>query len=75
MGDKSKGLHLALTAGDDYELVLTVAEAQQEQLQQRARETKVAITLIGRVVKGSRVKCLDREGREIDITTKGYQHF
>ncbi|MBN4053447.1 thiamine-phosphate kinase [Haliea sp. AH-315-K21] len=75
MGDKSKGLNLALTAGDEYELALTVAEDQQEELQQKAAEINVPLTLIGRVVKGSRVKCLDSDGREIDIKNSGYRHF
>lgn len=75
MGDKSKGLNLALGAGDDYELLLTVPEAQQAVLVQRAKEINVALNLIGRVVAGNRVKCLAKDGREIDVTTKGYQHF
>lgn len=75
MGDKSKGLHLALSAGDDYELLLTVPAAQQELLQQKAAEIAVPLTRIGRVVAGSRVKCLDAEGREIEVSSQGYRHF
>tara|TARA_R110000824_G_scaffold336_10_gene2351 strand:+ start:36042 stop:37034 length:993 start_codon:yes stop_codon:yes gene_type:complete len=75
MGDKNKGLNLALSAGDDYELLLTVPASKQALLQQRAEQIHVPLSLIGTVVTGNRVKCLDRDGREIEVTTKGYQHF
>ena len=75
MGDKTKGLNLALTAGDEYELALTVAEGQQEEFLKTTAELDVPLTLIGRVVKGSRVKCLDNDGHEIEIKTFGYRHF
>lgn len=75
MGDKRQGLNLALSAGDEYELAMTVAQDQQEAVQQTARELDIPLTLIGRVVKGSRVKCLDNDGLEIDVKTTGYQHF
>ncbi|MDG2090499.1 MAG: thiamine-phosphate kinase [Gammaproteobacteria bacterium] len=75
MGDKTKGLNLALTAGDEYELALTVAEDQQEEFLKTTAKLDVPLTLIGRVVKGSRVKCLDNDGHEIEIKTFGYRHF
>ncbi len=75
MGDKCRGLNLALTAGDEYELALIVAEDQQEALQQTAVDLNVPLTLIGHVVKGTRVKCLDNDGHEIEVKTSGYQHF
>ncbi len=75
MGDKSQGLNLALTAGDEYELAMTVAEDRQEAFEQAVTALKIPLTLIGRVVKGSRVKCLDKEGREIEVKTLGYRHF
>lgn len=75
MGDKSQGLNLALTAGDEYELALIVAEDQQEALQQTAADLNVPLTLIGHVVKGTRVKCLNNDGQEIEVKTSGYQHF
>jgi thiamine-monophosphate kinase len=75
MGDRSKGLNLALTAGDEYELAIIVAEDRREALQQTAVAINVPLTLIGRVVKGSRVKCLDNNGHEIEVKNLGYQHF
>ncbi len=75
MEDKQKGLSLALTAGDEYELAITVAEDNQKAFLEQASQTDIAITLIGRVVKGSRVRCLDSEGKEIEVAKAGYQHF
>jgi thiamine-monophosphate kinase len=75
MGDKSKGMNLALTAGDEYELALTVPEDKQQELQKKAAAFDVPLTLIGRVVSGTRVKCIDADGQEIEIKTTGYQHF
>ncbi len=75
MGDKSQGLKLALTAGDEYELAMTVAQDQQKGFEQAVAELDIPLTLIGQVVKGSRVKCLDKEGREIELKSLGYRHF
>ncbi|MGA1741626.1 MAG: thiamine-phosphate kinase [Pseudohongiellaceae bacterium] len=75
MGDRNKGLNLALTAGDEYELALTVAESRQEELQKKALAFNVPLTLIGRVVAGTRVKCIGADGLELEIKTTGYQHF
>jgi len=75
MGDKSRGLNLALTAGDEYELAITVTEAQKEALERAAATLNIPLTLIGRVIKGSRVKCMDNDGQEIEVKTLGYQHF
>lgn len=75
MGDKSQGLKLALTAGDEYELAMTVAQDQQKVFEQAVAELDIPLTLIGQVVKGSRVKCLDKEGREIELKSLGYRHF
>lgn len=75
MGDKNQGLNLALTAGDEYELAITVPQEQQKALEQTAAALNIPLALIGYVVKGSRVKCLNNEGHEIEVKTSGYQHF
>lgn len=75
MGDRNKGLNLALTAGDEYELAVTVAESRQEELQKKAAALDVPLSLIGRVVAGSRVKCIGTDGLELEIKQTGFQHF
>lgn len=75
MGDSTKGLKLALTAGDEYELAIIVAENTQEAFLKATAELDLPLTLIGQVVKGKRVRCLDAKGHEVEIKTLGYKHF
>lgn len=75
MGDPSRGLSLALTAGDDYELLLTLAPDDAVRLQELAEGINVRVTQIGQVLSGKGVRCLDKQGNEITVAGKGYRHF
>jgi len=81
-----KLLTAALTGGDDYELLLTVAPALAARFEADAAAAGIAVTRIGRVTASAlpneggdkhrdRVKLVDSNGRIIDITTTGYSHF
>lgn len=58
-----------LTGGDDYELLFTAAELQP------AWSTAAPVTEIGEIVAGEGVRVLDRDGNEIALTSRGFQHF
>jgi thiamine-monophosphate kinase len=75
LGDNSGGVKHALSAGDDYQLLLTVKSEQEVQLQKEAEASKIKLTRIGKVIKGSRVRCLDTAGEEIVLMRAGFQHF
>jgi thiamine-monophosphate kinase len=59
-------LPLVLTGGDDYELLFTAPVARPEWSN---------VTEIGQIAAGSGVRVLDRDGAEIALTSRGFQHF
>jgi thiamine-monophosphate kinase len=68
-------LAAVLGGGDDYELLFAAPASAEPILVSLARETGVAVTRIGQLAAGSGVRVLDRSGREITLTVKGYEHF
>lgn len=68
-------LSTILTGGDDYELLFTAPPAHRQAILTLAEKTGVTITEIGAVQEGNGVKCIDKEGKEIEVAKGGYQHF
>ncbi len=66
---------LALSGGDDYELCFTVSPARLAQLEAQAAQFAPGWTCIGRIETGSRVRCLQADGREFLLEEAGYDHF
>jgi thiamine-monophosphate kinase len=66
---------LPITGGDDYELLVSVAEGKAADFEAAARAAGCPVTRIGCIVKGAGVKVLDCTGREMTISTTGYDHF
>jgi len=64
-----------LGGGDDYELLFTVAPADDARVAAVAAATGVRITAIGRVVAGTGVRVLDTSGGEVRLPTTGWRHF
>jgi thiamine-monophosphate kinase len=56
-----------LTGGDDYELLFTAPSLRSEWSGQ--------VTEIGEIVAGEGVRVLDRDGAEIVLASRGFQHF
>ncbi|MDD5595802.1 MAG: thiamine-phosphate kinase [Candidatus Omnitrophica bacterium] len=70
----AQGLNDALTSGEDFELLFTASPAQAERIfrDKRARNFRA----IGEIVKEKYgLKLIDRNGKEKNITPKGYRHF
>ena len=66
-------LHLALTGGEDYELLFT---APQPVMDRVAGALDVPVTIIGEIVAGPpEVTVLDAEGRKIPIGSGGWDHL
>jgi len=61
----------ALYGGEDYQLVLTLDEAAYALL----RTEKEPLTLIGHVETGRGVFLRQKDGRIVELTAKGYNHF
>ncbi len=64
--DETERIRLALTGGDDYELCFTASPD--------AVNGIANVTAIGRVTDDAGLQC-HRDGRVVDYTSSGYQHF
>ncbi len=71
--DLDRAQQLALSAGDDYELLVTVPPHLQQTVE--ALVLDVPLTLIGKIVAGAGVFVLDANGVMLDRTNWGYDHF
>lgn len=70
-------LALALTGGDDYELLFAAPPDAGPALQALAAETGVAVTAIGRLETGvaGAVEVQDWTGSPLELPVRGWQHF
>ena len=68
-------LAMAMTAGDDYELLFTAPHDNEQLVLALSQTIGVPIHCIGTVTSGNKVICLDTEGAEITFDKDGYQHF
>lgn len=66
---------LPLSAGDDYELVFTVAQQRQLDFELILGTLDVAVTRVGTIEQGDRPRAIAPDGRVIDEVTRGYDHF
>jgi thiamine-monophosphate kinase len=67
-------LETALTGGDDYEILLTVAPEKLTAFREAAGAAGVAVTEIGRVQAGEGARFL-RDGKPLAFTRASYSHF
>jgi thiamine-monophosphate kinase len=66
----------AMTGGDDYELLLSVAEADATRFESMAAAAGVAVTEIGAVHLGDgAVRLIDAQGKGIAFEGSGFRHF
>ncbi len=65
---------LALTGGDDYELIFSVPAARVEAFGEHARRSGLGCAAIGRLTDGEAVR-LRRSGRVIQFSHRGFEHF
>lgn len=73
----SEAIKLAMSGGEDYELLFTVSEEIMENLRGSWPGALAPITVIGEVIEGisGKVSLLDRDGREVALTKGGWEHF
>jgi len=62
-------LPVILAGGDDYELLFTAPALRPEW------SSEAQLTAIGEIVAGEGVRVLDRDGNEIALAQRGFQHF
>ena len=68
----NEALTLALTGGEDYELIFTAA---QKIVDRCKRDLPCAVTVIGKIVKGKGVRVFDEDGNEFSWGLPGWDHF
>jgi thiamine-monophosphate kinase len=73
--DSSEVFRLAMTAGDDYELIFTAAPSKRLAIAAAARKAGVRVSRIGQVSKGEGVEVLDLSGRALAFDVAGFEHF
>lgn len=75
-GGRRKALELALSGGEDYELLFTVRPSRARRAEALSAELGLAMTRIGEVTERAEgVKVLDGVGGEVKVERPGYVHF
>ena len=70
-----EALALALTGGDDYELILTVPPSREEEIQTLALSVDTPVVCIGKITDAEGITCFDEQGEKRIFQKSGYQHF
>lgn len=73
--DQEHAIRVALTGGDDYELLFTISEEQKGNLDVALANCNVSATCIGRINGVSEKLELRRDGKPFELNAVGYQHF
>jgi len=67
-----QALELALTGGEDYELLFTAGAEIMEKVKQAA---SYPVTVIGEITAGRGVTVFDRQGKPLKMSKAGWEHF
>ncbi len=71
---KNEAQHLALNAGDDYELCFTINPCHQPELQKIVQQLNLPLTKIGEITTTPGIQFYKHDQR-VDMQLQGYQHF
>jgi len=66
---------LALSGGEDYELLFTSPEGKEEAIKEASRVLHIEVGEIGYVIPEPTIRVLDANGEEIKIDQRGFIHF
>jgi len=66
---------LPLSAGDDYELCITIPPEKQMEVEQLAMNFECGLTQIGRIEAATGIRCLLANGQQLQSPSSGYEHF
>lgn len=73
--DSGGDIALALSGGDDYELLFTAGPDKRQAIADLSAELDLPLTRIGEMAAGTGVRVYDSQGQEISLATKGWAHF
>ena len=74
-GRRADRLELALTGGDDYEILFTAPPTADTAVAALARELGLPLARIGRIGAGAGVTAVNADGAPIELSSKGWRHF
>ena len=66
---------LPLSAGDDYELCITIPPEKQAAAERLAADFECGLTPIGRIEASAGIRCLTADGQAVQLCASGYEHF
>ncbi|MDE0159881.1 MAG: thiamine-phosphate kinase [Candidatus Dadabacteria bacterium] len=69
------GYRLALSGGEDYELLFTSSSQNRASIEEVSRLCGIAISKIGSVTAGGKIRLFDEGGEEVFYDTAGFEHF
>ncbi|HEX9666431.1 MAG TPA: thiamine-phosphate kinase [Thermodesulfobacteriota bacterium] len=76
ISDFSRDIYsIALSGGEDYELLFSSAENKREEIKKVSKRLNIKITEIGKVTDKPPVRVLDRYETELKVRRKGFIHF
>jgi thiamine-monophosphate kinase len=75
VGRHRRGNVLALSGGEDYELLCTVPRRKQHLLESMRPRLQCAITAIGQITAGRRTQVIGHDGLPVDVDETGFDHF
>lgn len=67
--------HVVWNGGDDYELLFTARENDDDTLRCLSDQFGIKLSKIGKITAGNRVTLLNDEGNELETELKGFRHF
>ena len=72
---KTDDLTVPLTAGDDYELILTIPQIHQNRAQHIMNSFECGLTCIGNIENQSGLRCINSNNQTINLKQHGFDHF
>ncbi len=73
--DLTEEWSLPLSAGDDYELCITIPPEKQLEAERLAMNFTCGLTRIGQIEAWSGIRCLAANGQPLQLLSSGYEHF
>jgi thiamine-monophosphate kinase len=68
-------LEVALTGGDDYELLFSAPRGAEEKIAEVSEQTGIPVARLGEIRAGAGVHIEDAEGRPLTLKKAGFTHF
>ncbi len=72
---EKKGFSLALSGGDDYQLLLTAPEGNRQKLIQFSTKNQIKLTRIGSITANKNMALMKANGQLLTFKEKGFEHF